>query len=202
MLPCKHRFHLECIDQWLSARKPLCPICKWDALQPFTPLNADQEEGAAEPAATTAPFLFFTRRCDRHTLRLTWPDVLFCKHANMVHLQYCWEQRRHLMKPAVGRIVPFTCMEWQEAMRPCVVVAGGDGLGAGPEPSQRQQILATVARRGMLVRLRLRHRPWSAPAAAGRAASPQHPPTSQACTLCAAAMTPPRCGFSVDLNCS
>lgn len=99
MLPCKHRFHLECIDQWLSARKPLCPICKWDALQPFTPLNADQEAGAAEPAAATTPFSFSTRWCDPRIPRLTFLTCHFvaisacfiCMHAGaaQAHDQAC-----------------------------------------------------------------------------------------------------------------
>ena len=67
MLPCKHRFHLECIDQWLSSRKPLCPICKWDALQPFGS-NPDQTlDLEAEPAPRNSVFSFTTRR---------WPNSL------------------------------------------------------------------------------------------------------------------------------
>ena len=29
-LPCFHRYHVECIDEWLG-RKPTCPLCKHDA---------------------------------------------------------------------------------------------------------------------------------------------------------------------------
>ncbi|KDD77015.1 hypothetical protein H632_c39p0, partial [Helicosporidium sp. ATCC 50920] len=31
VLPCAHRFHAACIDQWLTSRPPLCPLCKADA---------------------------------------------------------------------------------------------------------------------------------------------------------------------------
>lgn len=30
-LPCNHEFHMSCIDQWLTTRRPFCPICKRDA---------------------------------------------------------------------------------------------------------------------------------------------------------------------------
>lgn len=30
-MPCKHEFHIECIDPWLLTRKRTCPICKSDS---------------------------------------------------------------------------------------------------------------------------------------------------------------------------
>ena len=65
VLPCKHRFHLECIDQWLSSRKPLCPICKWDALLPFGSTLDPLEDPEAGPPARPSVFSFTTRRYSR-----------------------------------------------------------------------------------------------------------------------------------------
>mmetsp|Transcript_22868 Transcript_22868/g.58293 ORF Transcript_22868/g.58293 Transcript_22868/m.58293 type:complete len:660 (-) Transcript_22868:571-2550(-) len=33
VLPCYHRFHMQCVDQWLASRR-LCPCCKHDASKP------------------------------------------------------------------------------------------------------------------------------------------------------------------------
>eukprot|EP00246_Nothoceros_aenigmaticus_P002742 TRINITY_DN13604_c0_g1_i1.p1 TRINITY_DN13604_c0_g1~~TRINITY_DN13604_c0_g1_i1.p1 ORF type:complete len:366 (-),score=33.96 TRINITY_DN13604_c0_g1_i1:493-1590(-) len=31
VLPCRHEFHMSCVDQWLMTRRPFCPVCKQDA---------------------------------------------------------------------------------------------------------------------------------------------------------------------------
>ena len=78
VLPCKHRFHTECIDQWLSSRKPLCPVCKHDALRPFGIEEAEaqaQEDAQAvgedlRPEISLPPFFFPIRRCTSYQTAL------------------------------------------------------------------------------------------------------------------------------------
>ncbi|CAG8546264.1 2253_t:CDS:2 [Diversispora eburnea] len=45
IMPCKHEFHVACIDSWLTTRKKFCPICKRDICTPTeeTPLLSNQE---------------------------------------------------------------------------------------------------------------------------------------------------------------
>ncbi|CAJ0768872.1 12276_t:CDS:2 [Entrophospora sp. SA101] len=45
IMPCRHEFHVICIDSWLTTRKRFCPICKRDICIPTeeTPLLSNNE---------------------------------------------------------------------------------------------------------------------------------------------------------------
>lgn len=40
-LPCRHEFHIPCIDPWLLTKKRTCPICKFEAVPKFSPPEAE-----------------------------------------------------------------------------------------------------------------------------------------------------------------
>ncbi|THH07714.1 hypothetical protein EW145_g3199 [Phellinidium pouzarii] len=56
VLPCKHIFHLDEVDEWLIHRKKLCPVCKADVTQPahlYT--HSTHTAHAAESDASSVP---------------------------------------------------------------------------------------------------------------------------------------------------
>ncbi|CAI5494271.1 unnamed protein product [Closterium sp. Naga37s-1] len=60
---CPPEFHAECVDEWLSTKQPLCPICKGDAHAPSTSpphTSSSSTAGtniAAHPSVSTPPSL-------------------------------------------------------------------------------------------------------------------------------------------------
>ncbi|KAF9923795.1 hypothetical protein FBU30_006135 [Linnemannia zychae] len=49
VLPCRHEYHVACIDSWLTKQKKFCPICKRDICAPSetTPLLSSSGTGSS-----------------------------------------------------------------------------------------------------------------------------------------------------------
>ncbi|KAI9293317.1 hypothetical protein K502DRAFT_338103 [Neoconidiobolus thromboides FSU 785] len=54
ILPCRHEFHIACIDPWLTTRKKFCPICKRDICPMIKPATERTRLLGDLPASPTS----------------------------------------------------------------------------------------------------------------------------------------------------
>jgi len=58
VLPCNHIFHLDEVDEWLTQRKKLCPVCKADVTRPVNAPTIPEESTSHEPIdESSTPYL-------------------------------------------------------------------------------------------------------------------------------------------------
>jgi hypothetical protein len=57
VLPCKHRFHEDCLVPWLTERHSSCPLCKFDVMQHVLEMEGNKSGPADKPdgAPTSDP---------------------------------------------------------------------------------------------------------------------------------------------------
>jgi E3 ubiquitin-protein ligase RNF13 len=55
ILPCKHEFHVICVDQWLLTRKRTCPVCKADSCPEDS--SSTSSGGSYPPDAVVIPMM-------------------------------------------------------------------------------------------------------------------------------------------------
>jgi Ring finger domain len=68
-LPCKHKFHVDCIVPWLTERHATCPLCKFDVMQFIIDLNEK-----STPSRTQSTLSRCKERA-RNLMRFGWAPV-------------------------------------------------------------------------------------------------------------------------------